>query len=87
MNEDKIELHTVGIFRGEEYELQDLFNGLLEENRRLNNILEEFEEDLEREINIKEEDLKIEHNTYIDINSTLRKVLERFKELKGSDKE
>lgn len=58
-----------------------------EEIERLNNIINSFEEELEREINIKEEDLKIEHNTYMDIKSTLEKVLKRLKELKGEDKE
>ena len=56
------------------------------EIERLNNIINSFEEELEREINIKEEYLKIEHNTYINIKSTLEKVLKRLKELKGVDK-
>ena len=41
---ETIELHTVGIFRGKEYEMQELFNGLLEENQRLNNIIKEVRE-------------------------------------------
>ena len=56
------------------------------EIERLNNIIEYFEEELERDVNIKEENTDLEHNTYIDINSTLKKVLERFRELKGSSK-
>lgn len=54
---------------------------------RLNNIINDFEEELEREINISEEDAGLEHNTYIDIKSTLEKVLKNFKELKEGDKE
>lgn len=41
---ESIELHTVGIFRGKEYEMQELFNGLLEENIKLNNIIKEVRE-------------------------------------------
>lgn len=55
------------------------------EIERLNNIIDEFEEELEREINIKEEDAGVEHNTYIDVRNTLREVLKRFRELKGSE--
>jgi len=36
---ESIELHTIGLFRGKEYEMQDLLNGLLEENSKLNNKL------------------------------------------------
>ena len=57
------------------------------EIERLNNIIETFEEELERESNMKEEYTCLEHNTYIDINNTLKTVLKRFRELKGSDKE
>lgn len=53
---------------------------------RLNNIINDFEEDLEREINIPEENTGLEHNTYIDIKSTLEKVLKNFKELKEGNK-
>ena len=60
---------------------------LTAENNRLNNILNDFEEELERELNIKEEDTGLEHNTYIDIRNTLKSVLKRLQELKGSDKE
>ena len=57
------------------------------ERDRLNNIIETFEEELERESNMKEEDTCLEHNTFIDIKNTLKSVLKRFQELKGSDKE
>ena len=53
------------------------------EIERYKNIIDELEEELERETNIKEEDTGLEHNTYIDINKTLKKVLNRLKELKG----
>ena len=57
------------------------------EIERLNNIIEDFEEELEREVNIKEEDTGLEHNTYIDINATLKTVLKRFRKLKGENNE
>lgn len=60
---------------------------LLEEIERLNNIINELEEELERESNMKEEDTCLEHNTFIDIKNTLKTVLKRLQELKGSDKE
>lgn len=60
---------------------------LEEENKRLNNIINELEEELERESNMKEEDTCLEHNTFIDIKNTLKTVLKRLQELKGSDKE
>ena len=53
------------------------------EVERLNNIIKKLEEFIEREVKHKEEDTKLEHNTFITINSTLKSVLERFKELKG----
>ena len=56
------------------------------EIKRLNNIINEFEEELERESNMKEEDTCLEHNTFIDIRNTLKTVLKRLQELKGSDK-
>ena len=54
------------------------------EIERLNNIIETFEEELERESNMKEEYTCLEHNTFIDIKNTLKSVLKRFQELKGS---
>ena len=74
------DLNNFNIFTDEEQEL-------VEEIERLNNIIETFEEELERESNMKEEYTCLEHNTYIDINNTLKTVLKRFRELKGSDKE
>lgn len=74
----------------ERYEKEDLVDEIIEmqgEIERLNNIIESFEEELEREVNIKEENTSLNHNTYIDVNSTLKAVLKRFRELKGSDKE
>ena len=56
-----------------------------EENKRLNNIINELEEELERESNMKEEDTCLEHNTFIDIKNTLKTVLKRLQELKGSN--
>jgi len=60
---------------------------VLKEIERLNNIIESFEEELERESNMKEEDTSLEHNTFLDIRDTLKTVLKRFRELKGDDKE
>lgn len=53
------------------------------EIERLESIIGDFEEELERETNIKEEDTGLEHNTFIDINNTLKTALKRFKELQG----
>ena len=58
-----------------------------EEIERLNNIIETFEEELERESNMKEEYTCLEHNTFIDIKNTLKTVLKRLQELKGGNKE
>lgn len=55
------------------------------EIERLNNIINELEEELERESNMKEEDTCLEHNTFTDIKNTLKTVLKRLQELKGSD--
>lgn len=56
---------------------------LLEEIERLNNIIEDFEIELQREINVREEDTSLEHNTFIIIQNTLKTALKRFRELKG----
>lgn len=64
-------------------EIQELLIFKDKELERYKNIIDELEEELERETNIKEEDTGLEHNTYIDINQTLKKVLNRLKELKG----
>ena len=56
------------------------------EIERLNSIINEFEEELERESNMKEEYTCLEHNTFIDIRNTLKTVLKRLQDLKGSDK-
>ena len=74
------DLNNFNIFTDEEQEL-------VEEIERLNNIIESFEEELERESNMKEENTCLEHNTFLDIRDTLKTVLKRFRELKGSDKE
>ena len=58
-----------------------------QEIERLQNIIDVFEEELERESNIKEEDTSLEHNTFIDINSTLKTVLKRFRKLKEGNKD
>ena len=65
--------------------LNDLVLKQKEEIERLNNIINELEEELERESNMKEEDTCLEHNTFIDIKNTLKTVLKRLQELKGSD--
>ena len=57
---------------------------LLEEIERLNNIIEDFEIELQREINVREEDTSLEHNTFIIIQNTLKTALKRFQELTGS---
>lgn len=58
---------------------------LKEENKRLNNIINTFEEDLEREVNISEQDSIVGNYRYTIIHSTLEKMLKYLKELKESD--
>lgn len=45
---ESIELHTIGIFKNKEYEMEDLLNGLLEENLRLDNIINKAIEYIEK---------------------------------------
>lgn len=54
------------------------------EIERLNNIINTFEEDLEREVNISEQESMVESYKYTVIHSTLEKMLKYFKELKES---
>ena len=61
--------------------LEDIIK-LKRENDRLNNIINTFEEEIERELNIAGKDNLLEDNTYITITDTLQKVLKRIKELK-----
>ena len=68
-------------------ELKEYVENKDKEIERLNNIIEDFEIELQREINVREEDTSLEHNTFIIIQNTLKTALKRFRELKGSDKE
>lgn len=71
---ESIELHTIGTFRGKEYEMQELMNGLLEENNRLNNIIDNMQEEL--------------MTIYLDIMEYNEDYAKReIKKLKGDDKE
>lgn len=54
------------------------------ENLRLNNIINTFEEDLEREVNISAQESMVGNYRYTVIHSTLEKMLKYFKELKES---
>lgn len=54
------------------------------EIERLNNIINTFEEDLEREVNISEQDSMVGNYRYTVIHSTLEKMLKYFRELKES---
>lgn len=62
--------------------LLDYITNLQEENKRLNSIINKFEAEIELELTIDEKDALLEHNTFITINDTLKKVLKRIKELK-----
>ena len=78
------------LYVGEKNCLEELITAYDEKGQeieRLNNIIETFEEELERESNMKEEYTCLEHNTFIDIKNTLKSVLKRFQELKGGNKE
>lgn len=77
-------------FNLEEHQKENRYQAIqvvLEEIERLNNIIEDFEIELQREINVREEDTSLEHNTFIIIQNTLKTALKRFRELKGSDEE
>ena len=54
------------------------------EIERLNNIINTFEEDLEREVNISEQESMVGNYRYTVIHSTFEKMLKYFKELKES---
>ncbi|MBO7611079.1 MAG: hypothetical protein J6T23_02585 [Elusimicrobia bacterium] len=54
------------------------------EIERLNNIINTFEDDLEREVNISEQESMVGNYRYTVIHSTLEKMLKYFKELKES---
>ena len=66
-------------------DVKDDVRYLLEEIARLNNIINDFEEELESAVYVKEENTSLSHNTFLDINDTLKNVLERFRELKEGD--
>ena len=69
---DKALEQIVGVIR-------PILNKKDKEIERLNNIIENFEEELEREINIKEEDTGLEHDRYLLIKDTLETMLRRFR--------
>lgn len=74
-------------FNLEEHQKENRYQAIqvvLKEIERLNNIIEDFEIELQREINVREEDTSLEHNTFIIIQNTLKTALKRFRELKGS---
>ena len=54
------------------------------DNNKLNNIINTFEDDLERELRIRKENSGLEYKEYILIKSTLKKVLKNFRDLKDS---
>ncbi|MBQ4031897.1 MAG: hypothetical protein II625_09105 [Bacilli bacterium] len=60
----------------------DVFMEKDKEIERLNNIINTFEEDLEREVNISEQDSMVGNYRYTVIHSTLEKMLKYFRELK-----
>ena len=60
------------------------YDDLKDEVNRKDNIINTFEEDLEREVNISEQDSMVGNYRYTVIHSTLEKMLKHFKELKES---
>ena len=89
---ESIELHTIGLFRGEEYEMQDLLNGLLEENNRLNNNWNDLEKYTKEEIKKWKEEEKTENDYSTRANilgyvTGMENVQDKIEELKGVDKE
>lgn len=65
-------------------EIQQLLISKDKEIEQLNNIINTFEEHLERELRTSEENSGLEYKEYILIRSTLKKVLKNFRELKES---
>lgn len=68
------------------YEDEKQIENYKKEIERLNNIINTFEEDLEREVNISEQDSMVGNYRYTVIHSTLEKMLKYFRELKESVK-
>lgn len=60
------------------------YDDLKDEVNRKDNIINTFEEDLEREVNISEQDSIVGNYRYTVIHSTLEKMLKYFRELKES---
>lgn len=60
------------------------YDDLKDEINRKDNIIKTFEEHLERELRISEENSGLEYKEYILIKSTLKKVLKNFRDLKES---
>ena len=69
-------------FINDNFDIYDMLAVKDKEIRRLDNIINTFEEELEREVEMVEENTCLEHNTFFTINETLKKVLKRIKELK-----
>lgn len=70
------------LFPNEMITIKNYITKLQEENNRLNNIINTFEEEIEVELTFEDKDCLLEHNTFITIHDTLEKVLKRIKELK-----
>lgn len=58
------------------------YDDLKDEVNRKDNIINTFEEHLERELRISEENSGLEYKEYILIKSTLKKVLNNFRDIK-----
>lgn len=58
---------------------------LLDEIERLKSVIEDFDIELQREIDVQEKDTSLEHNTFITIQNTLKTALKRFRELRGEE--
>ena len=63
----------------------DVFIEKDKEIERLNNIINTFEDDLERELDISKQDSRVGNYRYTVIHSTLEKMLKYFRELKESN--
>ena len=80
------EAFNAGMYYARDF-IEPYYNKLLKENERLNNIIDELEEILEREIKIGEETFPDDIDSIIVCN-TLKQVLNdlnKLKEPKGSD--
>lgn len=81
---EKLNIQEDCLFNKSKAQMINLYIEKLEKIEQLNNIINTFEDDLEREVNISEQESMVGNYRYTVIHSTLEKMLKYFKELKES---